>query len=184
MDILLTGPPVGHLFFVLSLGLKDRKWDCSPGSTPEGQSSKRAHAGTEKGNVSSGYSTLPIQLEASHSPKQPELELINLPYSPVKAAADPNNWLAVEASGSTVDPDRDSVVEARGMTLTRVVMCQIQAVTHRKVLLTLVPSQQLGTTSCVWIPRRQPSIPLARSSGRKYGPLAALLRVSSGQRPI
>ena len=31
------------------------------------------------------------------------------------------------------------------MMLTRVVMSQIQAVTHRKVLLTLDPSQQPGT---------------------------------------
>ena len=110
-DILATSTPVGHPFFTLALGLKHKEWDCTPGSTPEGQSSKRACTGTEEGNVSSGCSTLPIQLVASHSPKQLEPELINLPSSPVKAAANPDDRLAVEASGSTVDHDRDSAVE-------------------------------------------------------------------------
>ena len=65
-DILATGTPVG-LPFLLALSLKHKTWDHFPGSTPEGQSSKRAHAGTEEGSISSGCSTLPIQLEASHS---------------------------------------------------------------------------------------------------------------------
>ena len=66
---------------------------------------------------------------------------------------------------------------------TRVVMSQAQAVTHWKVLLTLVPSQQLETASNVQILRRQPSTLPTKSSRRKFRPLAALLRVASGWRP-
>ena len=111
LDILATGTPVGHSFFTPTLSLKHKKWDHSPGSTPEDQSGKRAHTGKEEGNVSSGCSTLPNQPVASHSPKKSEPELVNLPSSPVKAAADPNNRLAVDTSGSTIDHDRDFVVE-------------------------------------------------------------------------
>ena len=49
--------------------------------------------------------------------------------------------------------------------------------------LTLVPSQQLGTTSHIQVLRRWLSIQPTISSRRRYGPLAALLRVPSGQRP-
>ena len=69
------------------------------------------------------------------------------------------------------------------MMLTRVATSQIHAVTCRKMLLTLIPSQQLGTASHVQILKRQPSTPLTRSSRRKFGPLATSLRVASGQRP-
>ena len=110
-DIPATSTPVGQPFFTLTLSLKHKKWDCSPSSTPEGQSGKRANTGTEEGCVSSGCSTLPNQLVASHSPKQLEPEFVNLPSSPVKAAVDPNDRLSVEALGSTIDHDRDSVVE-------------------------------------------------------------------------
>ena len=101
--------PVGHPFFALAL--KHKKWDHSPGSTPEGQSSKRACAGTEEGSISSGHSTLPIQPVATHSLKQQEPELVNLPSSPFKAAANPDDRLTLEASGSTIDHERDSTVE-------------------------------------------------------------------------
>ena len=67
-DISATSTPVGQPFFSLALSLKHKKWDCSPGNTPEGQSGKRAHTGTEEGSVSKGCSTPPIQLVASHSP--------------------------------------------------------------------------------------------------------------------
>ena len=67
--------------------------------------------------------------------------------------------------------------------LTRVMTSQIQTVTHWKVLLTLALSQQLGTASCVQIPMRRPSTLPAKHSGRKCGPLAALLRVAYGWRP-
>ena len=110
-DILAAGTPVGKLFFTLSFGLKQKKWDCSPASTPEGQNGKGACTGTDEGGISSGHSTLPIQLVASHSPKQPWPELVNLPSSPVKVATNPNDRLATEALGSTTDSDRDSVVE-------------------------------------------------------------------------
>ena len=110
-DIPAADTPVGQLFFTLTLGLKHKKWDCFPSSTPEGQSSKRVHACTEEDRVNSGCSTLPIQPVASHSSKCLEPELINLPSSPVKFTTDPNNRLAVEALGSTIDCDRDSVVE-------------------------------------------------------------------------
>ena len=49
----------GTNFFALALDLKHKKWDHSHGSTPEGQSGKRAHACTEEGSISSGGSTLP-----------------------------------------------------------------------------------------------------------------------------
>ena len=102
---------LGNHSFALAPGLKCKKQDCSPGSIPEGQSSKRAHAGTEEGSISCGHGTLPIQPVASHSPKQQEPELVNLPSNPVKVATDPDDRLAVEASGNTIDHDRDSVVE-------------------------------------------------------------------------
>ena len=103
-----AGIPVGQPFFALTLGLKCKEWDYSPGSPPEGQSGKRAHADTKEGSVSSGCSSPPIQLVASHSSKQLEPELINLTFSPVKAATDPNDSLAVEALGSTIDHDKGS----------------------------------------------------------------------------
>ena len=111
LDIPTANTPIKQPFFALTLGLKHKKLDCSPSSTPEGQSSKRTHTGINEGNINSGHSTLPIQLVASHSPKQPKPELINLPSSQIKAAADPDDRLAVEASGSTIDHDRDSAVE-------------------------------------------------------------------------
>ena len=110
-DILAAGTPAGQPFFALALSLKHKKWDHSPGSTPEGQSSKRTCTGTKEVSISSGHSTLPIQLVASHSPKQLELELINLPSSPVKAAANPDDRLAPETSGNTIDCDKHFVVE-------------------------------------------------------------------------
>ena len=110
-DILAAGTPVGQLFFALTLCLKHKKWDCSPCSAPEGHSYQRACTGTEEGSISSGHSTPSIQLVASHSPKSLEPGLINLPSSPVKDVADPDDRLAVEASGSTIDHDIDSAVE-------------------------------------------------------------------------
>ena len=62
-------------------------------------------------------------------------------------------------------------------------MSQIQAVTHRKGAADSGPKSATGTASHVQILRRQPSILPARSSGRKYGPLATSLRVASGLRP-
>ena len=72
-DIPAAGTPVGQPFFALTLGLKHKKWDCSPSSTSEGQSSKRAHAGTKEGSISSGCSTPPIQPVANHSPNNQSL---------------------------------------------------------------------------------------------------------------
>ena len=85
-----------------------------PCSIPEGHSGKIAGAGTKEGSISSGCSTPPIQLVAIHSPKCLEPGLINLPSSPVKDLADPSDRLAVEASGSIIDHDRDSTVEVGG----------------------------------------------------------------------
>ena len=110
-DILAASTPVGQLFFALALGLKCKKWDYSPSSTPEGKSGKRVCTGTKERSVSSGHSTLPNQLVVSHSPRQLEPELINFPSSPVKKATDPNDRFAAEAFGSTIDCDRDSAVE-------------------------------------------------------------------------
>ena len=70
-----------------------------------------AHAGTKEGSISSGHSASPIQPVASHSPKQLEPELFNLPSSPVKVVTNPDDRLAVKASESTLDCDRVSVVE-------------------------------------------------------------------------
>ena len=106
-DIQADGTPVGHKFFTLALGLKYKNQDHSTGSTPEGQSGPYC---TEESSISSGCSTLPIQLVASHNLEQPGPELINLPSNPVKAAADPNERLAAKATGSTVDHDRYSAV--------------------------------------------------------------------------
>ena len=78
LGIPAAGTPVGQPFFTLALGLKCKKWDGSQGSIPEDQSDKRAHTGTEVGSVNSGCSTLPTQPVASHSPEQPEPELVNL----------------------------------------------------------------------------------------------------------
>ena len=113
-DILAAGTPVRQPFFTLTFALKCKEQDCSHGSTPGDQSGKRAHAGTEKGSISSGHSTLSIQLVTSHSPKQLEPELINLPSSPFKVATDPYDRLVAEASGSTIGHDTDSVVEVSG----------------------------------------------------------------------
>ena len=66
------------------------------------------------------------------------------------------------------------------MMLARVAMSHIQTATHMRVLLTPVSSQQPGITSHVQILRRQPSDLPARSLGRKYGPLAASLKGTSG----
>ena len=110
LDIPAAGTPVGQLFFTLTLGLKHKEWDCSPSSPPEGQSGKRAHTGIKEGSISSGYSSLPIQLVVSHSSEQPQPELINLPSSVAKVVTDPDGRLTVEASGSTIGHDRDSVV--------------------------------------------------------------------------
>ena len=68
-DIPAVGTPIKHPFFALTLSLKHKQWECSPGSRPEGQSGKKAHAGTKEGSISSGHSTLPIQPVASHSPE-------------------------------------------------------------------------------------------------------------------
>ena len=35
LDIPAAGTPVGQLFFTLTLGLKHKEWDCSPGNIPE-----------------------------------------------------------------------------------------------------------------------------------------------------
>ena len=82
-----------------------------PSSTLEGQSGKRAHVGTNGGSISCGHSTPHNQPVASYSPKQLEPEPVNLPSSLVKAAADSDDRLAMEAAGSTIDCDRDSLVE-------------------------------------------------------------------------
>ena len=103
-DIPAANTPVGHPFFTVALSLKHKKQDLSPGSTPEDLSDNRAHTGTEEGSISSGYSTPPIQPVASHNPEQLEPELF-------KAATNPDERLAADALGSTVDHDRDSVVE-------------------------------------------------------------------------
>ena len=50
-------------------------------------------------------------LATSHSFNLPEPKLINLPSSPAKGTANPDDGVAVEASGSTGDCDRDSAVE-------------------------------------------------------------------------
>ena len=113
-DIPAAGTPVGQPFFAHNFALKCKEWNCSPSSTPEGQSCKRSCVGTEEGSVSYGQSTPPIQLVASHSPKQLEPKVINLPSNPVKAATSLSDRLAVEALVSTRDHDRDSVVEVSG----------------------------------------------------------------------
>ena len=176
-DILAASTPVGQPLFTLNLGLKCKKWDHSPSRTLEGQRSKRDHTGTEEGIISSGCSTPPIQFPAGwvelHSSKQPEL--INLPSSPVKAAADPNDRLVLKALGSTIDHDRDSVVKVSGDDADQSGDRPDSSSTDRKVLLTLVPSQQLGTASHVQIPRRRPSTLPTRSFRRKFRP--------SGRRP-
>ena len=53
------------------------------------------------------------------------------------------------------------------MKQTRVVISQIQAMTHWKVLLTLVPNQQLGTASHVQILKRWPSTLAAKKFQKK-----------------
>ena len=135
----------------------------------EGQSGKRAHAGTEEASISSGCSTPPIQLAASHSPIQPEPKPITLPSSPVKVTTDPSDGVVLDASGSTMTdtPQWRSV----RMTLTRVAMSEIQTSTHGRALPTLVPRQQMEIASHIQILTRQLLNPPTRSSGRKYGPL-------------
>ena len=98
-DILATGTPVWQPFIALTLGLKHKKLDQSPCSTPENHSGKRADAGTKEGSISSGHSTPPIQLMASCSPKYLDPGLIDLPSSPVKAITTSNERLATEVSG-------------------------------------------------------------------------------------
>ena len=126
-DIPATGTPVGFPFFMLTINPKHKKWDCSPDSTHDDQCAKRAHTGSEEANISSGCSTPPVQPEfgnrvqpkirntetvpaASHSFDLPEPGLIDVPSSPVKGAADPDDGLAVEAMWSTRDCDRDSTM--------------------------------------------------------------------------
>ena len=74
LDILAVGTPVGHLFS-LALSLKHRNQDCCPNSTPEGQSSKRAHAVTEGGSLSSGCSTPPSGQQLATAPNNQSLRL-------------------------------------------------------------------------------------------------------------
>ena len=69
------------------------------------------------------------------------------------------------------------------MMLTRMAMSQIQAATHRTVLLTLTLSWQPVIASHVWVLRKWPSIQPAKTSRRKYGPFAVVPRVASDQRP-
>ena len=127
-DISASVTPVGHSFFTLAISPKSKKWDCSPSNTLEGQSGRRAYAGTEKASISSGCSTPPIQWAANHSPKQPQPELLTIPSSLVKAAAVPNDGLVVETSGSTVDHDIDSAVEVHRDYTT---ICPLLLVLHR-----------------------------------------------------
>ena len=110
LDIPAASTLVGCML-LLALSLKHRKWDHSPSSTFEGQTSKWAHTCTEEGSISSGCSTLPTQPATSHRHRQLEPELSILPSSPLKAAANPNDSLALEVSGSTIDHDRDSAVD-------------------------------------------------------------------------
>ena len=163
LDILASGTPVGQPFFAFALGLKHKKWDCSPGSTPEGQSSKKAHACTKDGSISSGHSTLPIQWVASHSSEQPEPELVYFPYSPVKAAADPNDRLAAEALGSTIDCDRDSMVEVSRHDADQ---SDDESDSSSDMQESAAdPGPKSATGDCL-IPRRQPSTLATRSSRR------------------
>ena len=114
--------PVRHLFFMLAIGPKHKKWDHSPRTTPEGQSRKRAYAGTEEASISSRHSTPLIQPGTSHSPDQPEPKLSDLPSSQIKAVTNSNDGMAAEPLMSTIEtpPWRSAV-----MMLTRVVMSQI-----------------------------------------------------------
>ena len=68
-----TTAPASMSSPALTLGLKCKKWDCSPGTTPEGQSGKRDHADTKEGSVSSEHSTPSIQPKSGDrvQPKAP-----------------------------------------------------------------------------------------------------------------
>ena len=129
-DIKASSIPVGLSSLALTIGPKLKKCDCSSDSAPEDQHDKRAHIEPRKPTKTSmsavgclspvhpksdngvqpktgGSKTV---LAATHNSDQPKLELMNPPSSPVKGDTDPNDRAVVEASESTGDYDRDSIV--------------------------------------------------------------------------
>ena len=122
-------------------------------------------------------------LATSHSFDLPEPRPINPPSSPAKGAANPNNGMTMEALGSMRGCGRDSGIGISKDDANQGVMSLTQTVTHRRVLPNLVPSQQLGITSCAKTPRRQQSSPPIRSSTKRCRPLVALLSGTSGRAP-
>ena len=111
-------------FFMLVFIPKQKKWDSSPDSAPDNQCGRRACARTKEANISSGCSLPPVQSKSYNGvhPKtrssetvqaasqSSEAEPIDLPSSPVKDDANPDDRVTVEASGNTGYHDRNSDV--------------------------------------------------------------------------
>ena len=105
---------------------------------------------------------------ATHSFDLPEPELTNVPSSPVRDTGDPNDGLAVEASGSTADCDRDSIDGvSKGNTKHGCDESDSESTANSGL------SQQLGIASHAQTPRRQLSSLPTRSSAKWCGPLVA-----------
>ena len=116
-DIQASSTAVKIPTLMLTIGPKLPKHTHSPNTTPDDQHGKRAHAGTKRANISNKHGLPPIQPKsdnaaqpktrssktapaASYSSDYPEPELINLPSSPVKGDANPNDGVVIEASGT------------------------------------------------------------------------------------
>ena len=190
-DIPAAGIPIGNTIFKLTISPKCKKWDCSPSSTLNDQGDKGACAETAEADASGEHMFSSTQPEpdngawsgTSCSSDHPETKIIDLIASPAKGAADSNDGVAVEASGSTRDCDRDSARDISGDNLTRALRSPTQAVSHGQVPLTPTRIQQLGIASPAQTQRRHQLGPPTRSSVRRCGPPAGLLARVLGRWP-
>ena len=113
-DIQAAGTPVWQPFFALAPGLKHKMgllpWQHTLRSKL--QEGLCWHWGRQHQQWAQ-YSTHPPNSQPTAQSNQ-NLSFVHLSSSPVKVATDPDDRLAVEDLGSTIDHDRDSVVELSG----------------------------------------------------------------------
>ena len=105
LDIPVAGTPVRQPLFMLTVGLKHKKWGHPTDSAPDDQQGKRACSGTEEANKVRSSKTVPA---SSRSSDQDASEPLRPPSSPAKNDAIPNDRVALEALGGTGGQDRDS----------------------------------------------------------------------------
>ena len=112
-----------------------------------------------------------------------EPELINLPSSPVKVAADPDDRFAMEALGSTIDCDRGSVVEISGDDANQSVEESDSSSDSLESTANSGPKSATGDCLMCSDTKEAAINSTHKKFQKKVWPLAASLRVASGQRP-